>query len=406
MALFIVGLNLQFFYEILLGLEIAAIQPLEYLAFTILWSSACLSIAKGDYRRIRPRFVALGAVIGVYLFFLLILGLVNSSTPFALSRDIFAYSYVSALFVGARKENWTWLSRTYVAHLAVASLATLLALIPLRATLTYDSIVWTPAYKSWSNAYSWQFGLLYSTISGTAVRILTVSSLSLYFILILLFQKRTPLIAFAVLIVVLAMLIWPLIAPKRFHVSSLLYIAAAIILIPVLLLALNSQAVDDIAEGARKLGGRFFAGGTVVTAIENDPRFSSEASQVFNLEDGSFAHLLFGHGLGAEIDVSTRVSPTGRSGNFHNGVAGIVFNGGFILGSLMLIWLGFLAWDLRWIRGHFAIICIAIVAIAVALSPFQSVLNTSPAWALILSCMGYLVSEQLKQHLAPQTNSN
>lgn len=398
--LFIVGLNLKFFYDILAALEFAVIQPAEYVAFVLLWSSIGLSITGSGHKLIRRPYLVLGSVIGLYVIALVVRGLLDSDSTYAFSRDMFAYSYVSAIFIGVKRKNWRWLSNTFVIHFVFANIAALISVIPLRSTLNYDSLIWSPVYKSWNSMYAWQYSLLIASTTGPWMRFAIIMGISFYSILIILFQKRTPLLALPVVLLALLLIMWQSKIFTRANQKNLLAIATTMIIIPVLLLAMNNSVGSEIVDAAENLGDRFRIGGSALTAIKKDGRFD-EFEEAFRHDETTstasrITRLIFGNGFGAEHDVPLAVSSSGRSVEFHNGAAGVVFKGGFILAALFTIGVFMLLRDFFWIRDRHAFVCLTIVVIAVLLSPFQSVLNTGPAWALILACTGYLISKELK----------
>jgi hypothetical protein len=155
------------------------------------------------------------------------------------------------------------------------------------------------------------------------------------------------------------------------------------------------KAAETLVNSARQLPVRFIVGGSVATAIQNNPRFSEEAEAVFR-GDVTAPELIFGKGLGATIEASPQVSDTGRSGVLHNGIANIVLKGGFVLLGIIAVGMVMIFWDFRWIRDRHAYVCGGLILAAVLVSPFQTFLNTSPLWAINLACLGYLMSVSLK----------
>lgn len=489
MILFIIGLNFQFFYDTLVALELVVLQEVEYLAFLLLWSSAILSIARGDYALLRKRYLLIGSLIGLYFSALTLRAIFSDNINYAFSRDIFAYSYVSALFIGAKFENWKWLHRIFIAHFLIASTTSVVALFPFREKLYYEAIIWQSPYKTWNNMYAWQYALLISITSNHWLRPLITAGVTLYVIQAILFQKRTPNFVLLFTLAVLLFLLWQHKVLLQASQRSVLLVVTAIVAVPTLLLVMDSGSGEYIADATDHLwarystvdnlwrDGRFSDEITAITGADNDPiaeptatpndasstpavatataisgntvsgdpevsapgtpsavatatvasgntvsedpaasatatpsdasasdstGSTSPVSSVTEAdpksdEGSSTFDVLFGNGFGVEHAVPLNVSDTGFSGNFHNGVAGVVFKGGIILASLFTAWLLLVLWDLRRLRNRHAYVCLAVLGTAVLVSPVQSVLNTSPLWAIIFACIGYLASTELTQ---------
>lgn len=397
LLLFALGLNLQIVYDIITASEWIVLQPLEYIAFALMWASIYYSLRDRVDLRIRVVHRYILFVLAFYILIISIRGLVFQPTAYALSRDIFALGYVSALFVGVKHANWKWLDKIFIVHFAATTIIAIIALIPYRSTLYYEAIIWTPLYKSWNNMYGWQYALLTSVYASLSRRLWTVAGITLYVVLFILFQKRTPLLASVLLFSAALILMANYIrTADRINVKALALAIVSVLVVPLVLVTLNPGIVDDVSSSADQLRERFIIGGTIETAVAKDGRFSVEAQNVIDEVSGSPISIALGRGIGAEIDVPVAVAPSGRSGVLHNGLANIILKGGVLLAVLAGTLLLLIIWDFRWIRDRHAYICLVLVCTSVALSPFQSFLNTGPLWAINFACIGYLVSIQLK----------
>ncbi|MEX0762557.1 MAG: hypothetical protein WD208_05780 [Dehalococcoidia bacterium] len=393
-ALFIAGFNGKLIYDMLAAVEVAVIQPLEYLSFLLLGMSLLLSLVSGRLRELRPAYQAWLIWIGFLGFMLLVSGVIQRHGMYPLSRDLFALTYLSAIFIGVRRSNWPFLDRMFVAHFGLVTLIALFELYAHRAALDRDSIIWTSLYRTWNAMYAWQYFLLTAALGILPRRLLAASGVGLYLLLALLFTKRMPFVIVGLLII--GGLVTGLFLNTVTRKGVLMTGAAGIIVGTIVIggaTLINRDALGSITFAAAHLQNRFTHQGGVIQAVVGNQRWTDEVDVV--MKDTSVAALAFGRGIGVDVPVSFDVASTGRSGVLHNGIMNILLKGGFLLLVSLIAGAVLIARDTLKTNDRRAIVCGIILLVAAAASPFQTFLNTGPAWGLILACAGYLMGRGL-----------
>jgi hypothetical protein len=386
---FVGGMHLKIFFDVLFALELPVSPRLEYLAFASLFGAGALSFAFYGLSRFALRYRLWLGGLALILVALFVRGGLAGHETYWLSRDVFALGWLSGLFVGAVRSRWETIDRILCVQFALLTAGCLALLFFSAPSWERDDLVWSPIYRMWSLCFPWEYLLLTANLGGLRRKALAVVGVGTFLFLAVLFNKRTP-FASAVLLLGLRAFFA---RGQGFGLRGrlkLVLVSALLVSVGVGALLSYSRTRAALYQAGSQLFVRFLQHGTVHETLLRDHRLEYEVQAV--LAGTSPAELCIGQGFGATIPVPYEISPTGRSGIVHNGIMNLVLKGGVFLVLYLAIAFVLLGRDALRTRDPRAQACLAILLATAMTSIVHTFLNTNPAWGFKMLCAGYVMA--------------
>ena len=404
--LFIIGISVVFLFyvQIGLGFQVIKLINLKSVGYCCLFFSLFFALFEDKMRYLRSTYQKWLLFLLVYFCFISILGIIHLNPLKSLyftSCDIFAITLFSGMLIASKATNWKVLEKTLIFHFAIATILCIFCMLTYGRALLYKEVVVSPIYKFWSLLYGWPYFLLTLNAGGFSRKVIAIVGVSTFFLLSVIFLKRSPFAQGILLIGIMFAINKFLLGRKKIKkvkfrkvLSSIgfLIILTLVILAGIKMTGLNSITGEyGTGYGMRGLYQRFMHYGSIYKTVAANYRLTHEAKTV--LENASGFEVVFGRGIGATIPVSLTHSTEGRSGELHNGMAKLFLKGGILflviwyLGWLFVI-IDFIKYRQEWLVPFYSIIIMTVLFSLVA--PF---FNNSLSFALVMLCAGRCMSK-------------
>ena len=333
LKLLVTGMSVLYLHEVLLSLAVIH-MVIAYTGFIFLFLSLCTAIVEGKLNYLERKYANWLLAIWLFAFFMLLHGAFLGHDLRYLSRDLWAFCFFACLLAAAKKDNWIVIDR--MVYLQFTFTIVLVVFIWSSYGLNITREILQQSLNSferprlawaWGLLYSWPYMLLTYKESSLSRRIITILGFTIFIVIALMFEKRSP-----VVFLILFIGLYAIFAKDRSMVKIITRNRLIYKLISVLLaITVLSTGVYLIARVQEKTGynyvtvllDRSSSRGGFIDTLLHDPRLDSIPKDI--IAEAEAYQIVVGQGLG-----STILRSSVQIQSVENGLMLLFFKGGIL----------------------------------------------------------------------------
>jgi hypothetical protein len=200
LKLLVTGMSVLYLHEVLLSLAVIH-MVIAYTGFIFLFLSLCTAIAEGKLNYLERKYAYWLLAIWLFALFMLLHGAFLGHDLRYISRDLWPFCFFACLLGAAKKDNWIAIDRMIYFQFTFAIALVLFIWFAYGLNITREILLQrTSSWEmprlawAWGLLNGWPYMLLTYTKSSLRRRIITILGFTIFFVLVLMYEKRNPLV--------------------------------------------------------------------------------------------------------------------------------------------------------------------------------------------------------------------
>lgn len=309
LKLLVTGMSILYLHEVLLSLAIIH-MPIAYTGFIFLFLSFCTAIAEGKLNYLERKYAYWLLAICLFGFFMLLHGIFLGHDLKYISRDLWAFCFFACLLAAAKKDNWIVLDRMVYFQFTLTIILVLYiwsfyGLNITRGILEQKTASWEMPRLTWAWGllYGWPYMLLTYKKSPLLRRIVTIFGFTIFFILVLMYEKRNPVVFLLLFVGLYAIFFKDRLRVKKITGKQLVYKFFSLLLILTILgagvyMIVRMQETTEY-NYVTKFIERTSSHSGIINTLLHDPRLDSIPKDI--IAEAEVYQIIVGQGLGSTI---------------------------------------------------------------------------------------------------------